>query len=182
METTDDRTSPEEVVALVRAQVRKLAGTRDVDDLTQAAVEQVLRALPRFEGRCQLSTWTYRICYLTIRKHDRWYRRWLRRFALTFDGELPDRVDDVPSSEARAQESERLERLRDALERLSPKRRAVIVLHDLEGLSIDEITAVVDADPIAVRSRLRTARKSLAALLESDPYFGDEACRARVKK
>jgi RNA polymerase sigma-70 factor, ECF subfamily len=187
-ETQAPRATPEEVFALVYSQVRKLAGRRDVEELAQMAAEQAIRALPRFEGRSQLSTWTYRICYLTIRKHDRWYRRWLRRFTLTLDGELPERGSEGDGereggpADDRLAESERLARLRIALEQLSPKRRAVVVLHDIEGLAIDEIATVVDAAPVAVRSRLRDGRKMLAEILESDPFFGDEACRRKVKK
>jgi RNA polymerase sigma-70 factor (ECF subfamily) len=173
--------TPEEVFTLVYAQVRKLAGHRDVDDLAQAAAEQAIRALPRFEGRSQLSTWTYRISYLTIRKHDRWYRRWLRRFTLTVDGELPERDEGTAGSDERLASGERLARLQRALEQLSSKRRTVVLLHDIEGLGIDEIAAIVDADPVAVRSRLRDGRKMLAEILRNDPYFGDEACRGEAK-
>ena len=182
-QTEAPRARPEEVFALVYSQVRKLAGRRDVEELAQMAAEQAIRGLPRFEGRSQLLTWTFRICYLTIRKHDRWYRRWLRRFTLTLDGELPERAGEAErGADERVAESERLVRLRSALEQLSPKRRAVIVLHDIEGLAIDEIAKVVEAAPVAVRSRLRDGRKMLAEILTNDPFFGDEACRKRVKK
>jgi RNA polymerase sigma-70 factor (ECF subfamily) len=168
----------DEVFALVYRQMRTLAGRRDVDELSQVAAEQAIRSLPSFEGRSQLATWTYRICYLTIRKHDRWYRRWLRRFALTDDGELPEVAIESGPADA-AVRTERLARLRAALARLSLKRRTVLLLHDVEGFSVEEVAAVVDAAPVAVRSRLRDARKALARELSADPYFGDEACAAR---
>jgi RNA polymerase sigma-70 factor (ECF subfamily) len=173
---------PDEVFALVYRQMRKLAGPRDVDELTQVAVEQVLRALPRFEGRSQLSTWTFRICYLTVRKHDRWYRRWLRRFTLTADGELPETPAalGVARSEEGLERKRRASRLHVALESLSAKQRAAVVLHDIDGLSIDEVAQIVGAAPVAVRSRLRDGRKMLAKILANDPYFGDEACRRHV--
>jgi RNA polymerase sigma factor (sigma-70 family) len=182
VEPAPDDVEPQEITedlvfALVYRQVRKLAGKRDdVEELTQLAAEQVLRSLPSFEGRSRLSTWTFRICYLTIRKHDRWYRRWLRRFTLTVDGELPEPVAGGAGADARFARKEQLGRLQAALEGLSAKRRAVVVMHDLEGLSIEEIASVVGAEPVAVRSRLRDGRKVLAALLADDPYFGDEAC------
>jgi len=77
----------------------------------------------------------------------------------------------------RVEEQRRAQRLRRALEELSPKRRDVIVLHEIEGLSIEEIAQIVGAAPVAVRSRLRDGRKMLATILANDPYFGDEACR-----
>jgi len=167
----------EEVFELVYRQMRTLAGRRDVDELAQAAAEQAIRGLPRFEGRSQLSTWTYRICYLTVRKHDRWYRRWLRRFTLTADGTLPEATTDERTGAERLVARERLARLRGALDRLSTHRRTVVILRDIEGLSVEEIATVVEATPAAVRSRLRDARKALAEDLRSDSYFGDEACR-----
>lgn len=172
--------TPDEVFALVYQQVKKLAGHRDVDELAQAAAEQVIRSLPAFAGKSAFSTWTFRICYLTIRKHDRWYRRWLRRFTFTESGEVPEGATDGRSSvDERLVIDERARALRAALARLSPKRRAVVVMHDLEGFSVDEIAGVVDAQPRAVRSRLRDGRRALAEILVNDPYFGVESCRGK---
>ena len=72
--------------------------------------------------------------------------------------------------------------MRESVERLSPKRRAVVVLHDLEGIGVDEIAVIVDANVLTVRSRLRDGRRDLCRLLASDPYFGDEACRRGVER
>jgi RNA polymerase sigma-70 factor (ECF subfamily) len=149
---------------------------RDLEDLVQTAAEQALRALPTFEHRARLSTWTYRICYLTMLKERRWYRRWLRRFTLAPDGELPDIAAPIGEDLA-GEQGERACRLRASVERLSPKRRAVVVLHDLEGVAIDDIAVIVGANPLTVRSRLRDGRRDLARLLAGDEYFGDEACR-----
>jgi RNA polymerase sigma-70 factor (ECF subfamily) len=171
--------TPDAVFALVYRQMRALAGHRDVDELVQVAAEQAIRGLPGFAGRSKLSTWTFRICHLTVLKHDRWYRRWLRRFTLTQDGELPERAGDAVPDEARLIDGERVRRLRAGLDTLSPRRRAVLVLHDLEGLSIEEVAEIVVARPIAVRSRLRDARATLAKALSADPYFGDEPCRRK---
>ena len=178
----DSPASPEAVFALVYRQMRTLAGRRDVDELVQIAAEQALRALPSFQGRSKLSTWTFRICYLTMLKHDRWYRRWLRRFTLTDDGELPEVGTDAAAGDVRLIGEERARRVRVALERLSQARRTVVVLHDLEGLSIDEIAEIVAARPRAVRSRLRDGRHALAGILEADPYFGHEACRRKDQR
>jgi RNA polymerase sigma-70 factor, ECF subfamily len=177
--------TPETVFALVYRQMRSLAGHRDLDELVQVAAEQALRSLPSFAGRSKLSTWTFRICYLTVRKHDRWYRRWLRRFTLTDDGELPeltDNSDDALASDDRLVREERLKCLRTALQGLSQHRRTTVILHDLEGLSIDEIADVVAARPRAVRSRLRDGRAALAKTLARDPYFGDQACLRKERR
>jgi len=167
----------ERVFALVYRQMRAFAGrSADEDDLIQVAAEQALRGLARFETRSDVSTWTYRICYHTWLKHRRWYRRWLRRFAYSRDGELPERADPGPNAADALVAQERRRRLGEALARVSPKRRAVVILHDLEGLDVEQIAGVVGANPRTVRSRLRDGRARLAAELRQDSYFGDRAC------
>jgi RNA polymerase sigma-70 factor (ECF subfamily) len=167
-----------EVFALVYRQMQALAGRApDLDDLVQTAAEQVFRSLPGFEDRSSLATWTYRICCRTLSKQRRWYRRWLRRFSYTSDGYQTDDIDLSNSQCAELiEQRERAGRLRRALGQVSPKRRLVVILHDLEELELEEIAAIVGANIHTVRSRLRDGRKLLAQALAQDPYFGDDAC------
>jgi RNA polymerase sigma-70 factor (ECF subfamily) len=179
-QATSELTEPLEdrIFGLVYRQMRALAGTgSELDDLVQTAAEQALRALGTFESRAELATWTYRICYLTLLKQRRWYRRWCRRFVLSRDTDLLDRADPRISAVDSLQRRERCRRLRQALERVSPKRRTVVILHDLQAMSIEQIAEVVSAKPNTVRSRLRDGRKRLFEELRQDPYFGDEACQ-----
>lgn len=162
----------ERVFSLVYRQMRSLAGgrERDLDDLVQDAMEQALKSLPSFEGRSKLSTWTFQVCYRTLLKRRRSYARWLKRFSFTSSGELPEPPwhDDAQPVERR----ERAARLHSALDKLGTKKRAVVTLHDLEGLSSEEIVEIVGAKLGTVRSRLRDGRKELLAALEEDAFFG----------
>ena len=166
-----------QVFSLVYRQMHALYGRwrEDFEDLAQAAAEQALRALPSFRRESELSTWTYRICYRAVLRHRRWYRRWLRRF--TLDAPASE-VVDTESAESKLQARERLARLASALDELSEKRRAVVVLRDIEGLGIEAIGSIVGASPATVRSRLRDARRQLATSLKADPYFGISAGEA----
>lgn len=166
--------------ALVYRQMHALAGrAQDLDDLVQLAAEQVFKSLPSFEERCAPETWTYRVCYNTLMKQRRWYRRWLQRFVLTNEG--PPNYDDKHlHSAALLEQRERAERMRRALNQLPAKRRAVVILHDLDELEIEEIAAIVGANVRTVRSRLRDGRRLLAQALEHDPYFGDDPCSQEV--
>lgn len=170
-----DDAGADAVFPLVYRTMRAFVGrSADLDDLVQAANEQVLRSMDSFEGRGRFSTWVYRVCYLTLLQERRWYKRWLRRFTLTDDGELPERA----AAGATAEETllrEREGRVRAAIDRLSPKRRAALVMREIEGLEIEEIAAIVGAPENTVRSRVRDAKKELTALLATDPYFGEEA-------
>lgn len=165
-----------EMFELICRQMHTFAGrASDFDDLVQSAAEQVLRSLPRFQGRAAPATWTYRICYHTFLKHRRWYSRWLRRFAYAEEQSAVPDSETLDTASDWLEQRERAVRLRVALDQLSPKHRAVVVLHDLDGLQVEEIAAIVGAQVLTVRSRLRDGRRRLARALENDPYFDVEA-------
>lgn len=151
----------------VHARMRSLAGPNatDLDDLIQTAAEQVFRSIERFDGRCEIGTWVYAVCYRVLLGQRRWYRRWQLRFKPMIDDDAPDEhPPPLELLEARA----RARRLHRALSRMSDKYRAVVVLHDLEGLKVSEIARVVNAGELTVRSRLRDGRKQLGKLLQAD--------------
>jgi RNA polymerase sigma-70 factor (ECF subfamily) len=168
------RESPDELLALLYRQMRSLAGPRqDLDDLVQAAAERALKALERFEGRSSLATFTYGIVYRTLIDHQRWYRRFQRRFALDAreEGEEPT----FPrSSETDLRELARARRLYAALDTLPNEKRATLILHDLEDLDVAEVATISGTNALTVRSRLRDARKKLAEILRQDPLFDPE--------
>jgi RNA polymerase sigma-70 factor (ECF subfamily) len=177
-----------ELFALVYRQIRSLVGgrERDFDDLVQDSMEQILLAQAAFQGRSKVSTWTYQICYRTVLKRRRWYGRWLRRFTLTHDGELPEAsstelaqrgLAEAGIWERTREEAERATRLWAALQQLSAKKRVVVVLHDLESLPCEEIAEIIEQKLGTVRSRLRDGRRELLTLLMGDPIFEDEGAR-----
>lgn len=149
----------------VHVRMRALAGpaARDLDDLCQVAAEQAFRSLERFDGRCEIGTWVYSVCYRVLLMQRRWYRRFTLRFTpLEPELDVPDELPTPPELlEARA----RSRKLQRALARMTDKYRAVVVLHDLEELEISEIARIVSANELTVRSRLRDGRKQLGRLL-----------------
>jgi len=167
-----------ELVGSVHRQMRSLVGPiPELEDLTQNALEQVLRALDRFEGRAQLSTFTYRVCANVALHHFRWWRRFLRRF----DPVHADVADTVPTGRDDASEemiaNERMRRLHRALERLDASKRVTLVLADLEELPGPRVAEILGIPEATVRSRLRVARMELHAILRRDPLFTSEAAR-----
>lgn len=164
----------DELLALLYRQMRALAGPRqDLDDLVQAAAERALKGLTRFEGRSSLSTFTYGIVYRTLIDHQRWYRRFQRRFAL----EAREDSAEAPfprSSETDLRELERARRLYAALDRLPHEKRLTLILHDLEGLDVASVATISGVGETTVRSRLRDAHKKLAEILRQDPAFDPE--------
>ena len=140
------------------------------------AAEQVLRSFASFEGRSKLSTWSYRICYLTVLRHERWYRRWLRRFTLAERGEIeshaprstsrPSKSSSVPPGSAKPSHGSPPSDERWWFFMISRDTRS------------KRSPASSRRSRSRCRSRLRDGRRDLARILGADPYFGDEACRS----
>jgi RNA polymerase sigma-70 factor (ECF subfamily) len=161
----------DELVAMVHRQMRSLVGpSRDLEDLTQGALEQVLRALDGFRGDGELSTFTYRICMNVLSNHRRWWRRWLVRFDL---GDVPEAIDARSGPREVALERERARHLHACVERLAPPKRFALILSDLEELPASRVAEIMECPEPTVRSRLRQARIELGELLARDPAFAD---------
>ena len=172
---TRERPTWPEMVVLVRGQVRSLVGsTRELEDLTQATLEQILRALPRFEGRCELSTFTYSIASRVVMNHWRSIARYLRRFVLGLDHIAEPEACTFTDPETLV-ERERVARLHLHLETLPADQRIVVVLCDLEELSASRVAEIVERPEATVRSRLKRGREALAKKLIRDPLFADDA-------
>jgi RNA polymerase sigma-70 factor, ECF subfamily len=156
--------SERELFSLVYRRMRALAGhAPDFDDLVQLAAEQVFRSLPSFDGRSELQTWVYAVCYRVLMSQRRWYWRWKQRFT---EGDVDvDQESSSPTPAALLEELERLEILKRALGRMSDKYRAVVVLYHLEGMSTAEISRIVGCGELTVRSRLRDGKRQLLKLL-----------------
>jgi RNA polymerase sigma-70 factor (ECF subfamily) len=161
-----------DLVAIVRSQVRSLVGpTRDLEDLTQSALEQVVRALAGFEGRCDVRTFTYRIASRVVMNHWRSLKRYFRRF-VTSDDDVPDPSTDE-SDPAGMLERQRAARLHHHLERLPAEQRMVVVLADMEEMPASAIADIVECPEATVRSRLRRGRADLVRRLSRDPLFAE---------
>ena len=122
-----------------------------------------------------LSTFAYGVAYRTLLGHDRWFRRWSRRFTFAEDEQAFEPPNGCEGTEEVALRAQRSASLHRALAQLAPSKRAVIVLHDLEGLPMKDVACIVDANERTVRSRLRDGRKKLAEILLEDPRFDGEA-------
>ncbi|MBL9174807.1 MAG: sigma-70 family RNA polymerase sigma factor [Verrucomicrobiales bacterium] len=143
----------------------------DATDLAQDAFVKAWKALRTFKGDSSFYTWVYRIAYNSVLNHlkQRRYRTpHLSLDDLDFNAEhTPDLVELVsektPRREAGLMELQK--RLNEAMQKLSPEHRAVVTLHDIQGLAHDEIARIMDCNPGTVRSRLFYARQQLQAWL-----------------
>jgi len=142
----------------------------DANDIAQEAFIKAFQALSTFKGGSSFYTWLYRIAvnkainFLKQRKN----RRHFSLNELDFNAENdPDLValisDKTPFREAGLSELQK--KLNEALMELSEPHRMVVVLHDVQGLSHDEIAEIMDCNIGTVRSRLFYARQQLQGSL-----------------
>lgn len=137
-------------------------GVRDTEreDACQDVFLAVYRSLPSFRGDSQLSTWIYRITSRTTGKLIQKKRLRAALAGLLDVHRAPQLAPDPAEETARTLVLERM------IERLNPKKRAVLVLFELEGVPVEEISRIVGCPTNTVWSRLHHARLELTKMAE----------------
>ena len=141
----------------------RLTGDRELAaDIAQEAFVRAWRALPRFRGDAQFSTWLHRIVVNTAWSQRRTVRR---HHAEPLDGlTVPPRATGL-SPERAAESADLRSRLLVALDGLSPRTRTVVVLKDVYDWSHKEIGEHLEITVTAAKVRLHRGRKRLRELL-----------------
>src|SRR6516164_6052648 len=141
-----------------------LSNQADAEEVAQEAVLKALAALPRFRGEAKFSTWLIQI---TINEARLKLRKDRRHLYESIDEPQTDETGDafpkdfadwreIPSEEL--QRKELREALKRALDSLAPKYREVLVLRDIQHLSIRETAQVLHISEGNVKTRLLRAR------------------------
>jgi RNA polymerase sigma-70 factor (ECF subfamily) len=153
---------------LFNAVVRIVDHPEDARDIVQDAFINAYQSLASFKGDAEFYTWLYRIAFNSAVSYRR-RRRLLVSLESGREGEgAIDPLD--PSEETRPEAA--IERADDertvqnALNRLSPEHRTVLVLKEIDGLKYEEIADVLDVPIGTIRSRIHRARLELRDLLE----------------
>jgi len=156
---------------------RFLRNQSDIPDVVQEAFIKAYRALPNFRGDSAFYTWLYRIAINTAKNHlvaqsrkspansidaqeaeDYGASEWLKEYA-------------SPEREALASELEAT--IYQAMDELPSDLREAITLREIEGLSYEDIAAVMDCPIGTVRSRIFRAREAIDSKLE--PILDDDS-------
>ena len=150
--------------------VRRLAGDDALaEDWAQEAWIRVFRALPSFRGESRFTTWLHRIAVNSALHGRRWRERRVRH-------EMP-MPTSLPMGETGDSTVLRL-RLERALEKLPDRMRQVLVLHDVEGYTHEEIAEFMGVTPGTSKSQLFKARARMRELLhpKRGALNGEEVC------
>ncbi|MFN4189386.1 MAG: RNA polymerase sigma factor [Pseudothermotoga sp.] len=158
----------EEFAGKIGSVAKAYLGADDVDDVVQEVMLRVFKGVRKFKGDSKLSTWVYRIAINVCKDYLSKYRRRnevLTDFTEDEEGSMPHPVSESDTS-LQATGEIAYEKIMDAIERLSADDRLLIKLRDVDGLSYEEISQIVDKPVGSVKSSLHYARKRLKKLLE----------------
>lgn len=161
------RAHREHVVRLVH---RMLGPRADVEDLVQEVFLQVHRSLGDFRAEARFSTWLHRLTINVVLMARRSARS---RPVLVEAAAAPEPRAPVPGPDGELAVGRRVAALYRLLDRLSPKKREVFVMHDIDGLTAPVIAELVGAPALTVRTRLFYARKELAAMMRDEPCLSE---------
>lgn len=147
-----------------------LRDAEEARDVSQEAFVRLYQMAGSFAGRSRFSTWFYRILVNLCLDHRR-RRHWWQRFVQTGESDPsdyePDRsaLDDRPALTVDPIEAldreEKMKRIWEAVDTLSPQQRAAVLLQVQEELPTREIAAVLKCSEATVRVHLHRALATL---------------------
>ncbi len=152
----------------VYAVVRRIAGDdHTAQDYAQETWLRVIRALPRFRGESKFSTWLHRIAVnaaLQARRRDNTRQ----------DREVP--MPDTIAARSTIGDPLLTQRLEEALDRLPEGMRRVLILHDVEGYTHQDIGELIGVVPGTSKSQLFKARAKMRQWMGSihDSHYEQE--------
>jgi len=142
----------------------------DANDLAQETFIKAYSALKSFKGDSSFYTWVYRIA---VNKTINFLKQRKGKVSLSLN-DVDFNIENDPELVAFVSENtprrnaalgELQQKLNAALQKLSEDHRMVVTLHDVQGLSHEEIAKIMDCNAGTVRSRLFYARQQLQGFL-----------------
>jgi RNA polymerase sigma-70 factor (ECF subfamily) len=150
------------LIRIVEWTILRVTGERlaEHEDLVQGAFEQIVISLhrSRYAGNCSLTSWASALsCHVALNALRS--RRRQHRLALQTSG---SEADVRPDPEAQVDLRQVLARVRAELVAMPASRAEVLVLHEVNGLSLEEIAAALGISVAAAQSRLSRGRRELS--------------------
>ncbi len=145
----------------------------DAEDVAQEVFIQVYRSIQSFKGESKLSTWLYRIA--TTRALDLLRsKKSKKRFGLVqrLFGDNNEPILEIPDFNHPGillDKKENAAKLFKAIKQLPDNQKAAFVLHKLEEMSYQEVSAVLNTTVPAIESLMHRAKQNLRKILEKQP-------------
>lgn len=148
----------------------------DAEEVVQDTFIKIHTVLHNFRGDSQFSTWMYRIVTNYAKNKYRWNKRRGSKKNISINASL-DNSDstylmDLPGKELNPQTGSvynELEKgIHEHLEKISPLYREVLVLRNIDGLTYEEISTILDCKIGTVKSRIARGREELRQRLKNE--------------
>lgn len=141
---------------------RFLCNEEDARDIVQETFLRIWKHISKYNFQQKFTTWLYtitsRLCFDKIRHKKR--QRNLKRI------HKAEQMEIGPDVEKALQNREIADRITDFAEKLTPKQRMVFILRDLQDLTIQEVSGILDMPVHSVKSNLYYARKNIREKIE----------------
>jgi len=154
--------------------IKFFGNKEDAADLLQETYIKAYESLPNFEGKSSFSTWLYRIAtnfaLMKLRKEK------IKKVSIeelkNLSNGLKNSIDFYDWSEnpyLHYKNEELKEILNEAINSLPPKYKTIFILHDIEGLSIQEVAKILSLSIPTIKTRIHRSRLYLREKLSE--YF-----------
>lgn len=153
---------------------RMVPRAEEAADITQEVFIKAFQNFTRFDGRCSVRTWLFRIAYNLCVDRSRKIDRSLNEVALVdpAEGDEIDVADSRWQPEQLVIDAELMTVVEQGIGSMSEKLRSVLLLHDQEDMSYEEISQMLDVPIGTVKSRLFLARAHLQDVLKKYSEVG----------
>ncbi|MBI3694543.1 MAG: sigma-70 family RNA polymerase sigma factor, partial [Acidobacteria bacterium] len=151
-----------------RTLARLLGPNKELEDLAQEVFLRLFRGLAQFRGEAKLSTWLYRITVNVARDELRRRVEWRRGISLDEpDGGWADRLPAATADPGEGMDREMfLGSLREGMEQLSLRDRAILTLYYQEERSYREISDILELPMGTVKTQIHRAKERLKRLMK----------------
>ena len=173
MEPTTNTLTAEQLVRdlsspLRRYLLRYVGDAALADDLLQETLIRITRSLPGFAGRASVKTWAFSIATRVATDH---FRDPVHRAQIVGIDETREVVDPEPAVDDRLVVDEMNACLRRVIDSLPEDYRAALVLHDLEGLTAEQVADVIGCSVANAKIRIHRGRVRLKDALQGQCDF-----------
>lgn len=145
--------------------VRMVNSEEDAEELTQDTLMKAFEHLSSFNGKSSFSTWIYRIAYNTALS----FLRKKNVEQTVIDDNQWNRISDTQIDDALNNESEeQIEKLQQALTKLTAEERALVTLFYEEEHSIQELAQILNLNEGNIKVKLHRLRKKLYVLMQKE--------------
>lgn len=144
--------------------------TIEVEDICQEVFMEVYQSVGKFRGDAKISTWIYRVASNKslefLRKNKTQKRFAFVKSIFGIDNEIQHQSVNFKHPGVQLEDQERADKLFEAIGKLPDNQRVAYTLHNIEGLSYQDICETMQLSKSSVESLLFRAKQNLKKLLE----------------